>query len=65
MRGGSLVVYLVLGLAVSSLETAIFEVDGSLKWMPQQSKPKSGTCTPKNKTKQNTPTTTKKKQPNF
>ena len=37
------------GLATLSLEIGVFEVDVSLKWLPQQSKLKSDTCIAKKK----------------
>lgn len=43
--GGGLALYLVLWLAMCSLETAVF------KWMPQQSTHMSGTYTTEKKTK--------------
>lgn len=47
--GGSLAPYLTPWLAMCLSEIASFEVDASLKWMPQQAKLKSGTCITKKK----------------
>ena len=50
VREGSLAVYLVVWPAMTLFEIVITEVDASLKWMPSQSKFKSGTCITKKKT---------------
>lgn len=41
MWGGSLALYLVVLWTRCLLETAVFEVDASLKWIPRQSKHKA------------------------
>lgn len=46
---GGLALHLVLQLATCLLQRAAFEAYASLKWMPQQSKSKSGACITKTK----------------
>ena len=48
----SLALYLVMWLEMCVFKIAFFEVDASLKWMPQQSMLKSGTSITKRKKKQ-------------
>ena len=48
MGGNGLALHLVLLLAMCVFKIAIFELSASVKWMPQQSKLKSGTCIMKN-----------------